>query len=190
LDQLDKKTCRGELVAWLDGLTDEEYGRKSGAACERLVGLREFKGSDVIMMFLSLSREIETKVAISAALEQGKTVVVPMVNWHDHSLLPTKLSSLDVEMESDRYGLRHPVRGEHVRLEDINMIVVPGIGFDERGCRLGRGGGFYDRFLTADGSSWVTCGLAFEEQVSERVPIEEHDVGIEMLVTDGEVRRF
>lgn len=178
------------MLEWLDGLTDEQYERKSVMACEHLASLPEFQNTNVIMMFLSLSREILTSVAIAAALDQGKTVVVPMVNWHDHSLIPVELASLDVEMESDRYGLRHPVRGEHVPLGSIEMIVVPGVGFDERGSRLGRGGGFYDRFLNSNGCTWTTCGLAFEEQVSPQVPVEEHDMGVDMLVTDNGVRRF
>ena len=154
MDQTTKKASRTKLLEWLDGLTDEQYQRKSVMACEHLASLPEFQNTNVIMMFLSLTREILTSVAISAALDQGKTVLVPMVNWHDHSLIPVALASLEVEMESDRYGLRHPVLGGHVPLDSIAMIVVAGVGFVSgcvRGCSRGN-------------AAWAGCGTSHRDR--------------------------
>ena len=171
-------------------MTDQQYQQKSALACRRLRSLREFQDAGVVMLFLSLTREILTTDAIDVALDQGKSVAVPKVNWHNHSIIPVALTSLDVELESDRYGLRHPVRADQVPLDHIELIVVPGVGFDECGNRLGRGGGFYDRFLKNNGCTWTTCGLAFEEQFIPQVPVERHDIGVDILVTDTHVRRF
>ena len=191
MDQIGKKATRSDLRDLLAGISEQEYRRKSARACDNLQKLEEFQDSAVVMMFLSITREILTTTAISAALKQGKTVVVPKVNWHNHSIIPVSLTSLDMEMESDRYGLRHPVRAEQIAADSIDLIVLPGIGFDRQGNRLGRGGGFYDRFLNSNnGCSWSTCGLAFEEQIIPQVPIENHDIAVNMLVTDTAIRKL
>ena len=191
MDQIGKKATRTDLRELLAGISEQEYHLKSARACGHLQSLEEFQNSAVVMMFLSITREILTTKAIAAALEQGKTVVVPKVNWHNHSIIPVALTSLEMEMESDRYGLRHPVRSEQVPADRIDLIVLPGIGFDRQGNRLGRGGGFYDRFLNSNnGCTWATCGLAFEEQIIPEVPVENHDIAVNMLVTDTAIRRF
>jgi len=87
-------------------------------------------------------------------------------------------------------GLREPVEGMPVPVSDIDLVIVPGLGFDEQGNRLGRGRGFYDRFLSHRDFRGTACALAFEEQVVPAVPTGEGDMGVDMLVTDVRVRRF
>ena len=93
-------------------------------------------------------------------------------------------------MEISRYGLRNPSGNEIMDVAQIDMVVVPGLGFDESGDRLGRGAGFYDRFLASHNFKGIRCGLAFEDQLMASVPVDEHDMRLDMLVTDQKVRRF
>ena len=88
------------------------------------------------------------------------------------------------------HGLRQPADGQQNPLDEIDLIVTPGLAFDRLGNRLGRGGGYYDRFLSADGLRAVTCGLAFAEQVVEKLPTGPGDRAVQMIVTDREVLRF
>ena len=87
-------------------------------------------------------------------------------------------------------GLRNPTTGAPVPFEEIQLVVAPGLGFDRKGNRLGRGGSYYDRFFTNRELKAVKCGFAFAEQVKETVPVMEHDVPVDMLVTDEEVLYF
>jgi 5-formyltetrahydrofolate cyclo-ligase len=80
--------------------------------------------------------------------------------------------------------------GNPAPVADIDLVVLPGLGFDPFGNRLGRGRGFYDRFLAHRDYRAVSCGLALEEQFVESVPVGPHDMPIDMLVTDKNVRRF
>ena len=82
-----------------------------------------------------------------------------------------------------------PVSGNPVPLGFIDLVVVPGLGFTEQGHRIGRGMGFYDRFLAQSEFLGVSCGLAFEEQVIPSVPMLDHDVALCMLATDRGIRR-
>jgi 5-formyltetrahydrofolate cyclo-ligase len=72
----------------------------------------------------------------------------------------------------------------------IDMVIVPGVGFTQTGQRIGRGMGFYDRFLAQSDFIGVSCGLAFEEQIVDNLPTLDHDMALSMLASDRGVRRF
>jgi 5-formyltetrahydrofolate cyclo-ligase len=105
-------------------------------------------------------------------------------------MLPIELNSLSDNISVGDYGIREPAKGVPVPLPDIDLVVVPGLGFDEAGNRIGRGRGFYDRFLAHRGWHGVASGLAIEDQVVDEVPMHEHDTPVDMLVTDAKVRIF
>ena len=75
-------------------------------------------------------------------------------------------------------------------IEEIDLVVAPGLGFDRKGNRIGRGGSYYDRFFTNKGLRAIKCGFSFEEQVVDTVPTDERDIQMDMLVTDDEVIYF
>jgi len=174
----------------MEKLPKEQLRLKSRDACEKMCATPEFQQVSKVMMFLSLEMEVDTSYAIEKAFQDGKMVLVPSIDWENQKLIPVVLPSLDCEMVYDRYDLRHPAQAEAVAVSDVELIVVPGMGFDLRGNRLGRGGGFYDRLLSHSSFCGVNCGLALEEQIIEEVPVLDHDVPLDMLVTDQAVRRF
>lgn len=187
---MDKATARRELHRRITAIDPAQRNAKNRTICEHLCGTEEFAGAHVIMMFLSLDHEVETSAAITHAFDQGKTIVVPRVLWRARRLVPIILTSLACPMKIDRYGLREPIDAEPLAVTQIDLVVTPGVGFDRQGRRLGRGGGFYDRFLRDSGVAAVTCGLAFEEQIMPSVPVQNHDIAIDMLITDAGVSRF
>lgn len=188
---MGKKDIRKQLLGCLKDLPKEQLQQKSRWACEKLCATVEFGRASAVMMFLSLpSGEVDTTCAVLTAFERNKTVLVPKVDWDTREMIAVCLPSLTCEMVSDRYGLRYPAMGKAMLIGDIDLVVVPGVGFDSQGNRLGRGGGFYDRFLGCDDFRGLSCGLAVEQQVIEAVPVTEHDVTLNMLVTDRCVRRF
>ncbi len=184
-----KETIRKELRRLLSYFSADQIAAKSSAACGNLCGTEVFQGAEVVMLFLSLAQEIDTTDAVREAFDSGKTVVVPKVQWQERRLVPVRMSSLDCKLVKDHYGLRYPADGLAVRQHEIDLVVVPGLGFDGMGNRLGRGGGFYDRFLS-DGFGGMKCGFGFHEQLLDMVPVNSHDVPLNMLVTDATVRRF
>ncbi len=105
-------------------------------------------------------------------------------------MIPLEIRSLTEDIEETQWSLRQPAQGDPVPLSMIDLVIVPGIGFDLQGNRLGRGRGFYDRFLANPEFSGITCALAFEEQVVEKIPTDAHDIQVDMVVTSQSVRRF
>jgi 5-formyltetrahydrofolate cyclo-ligase len=163
----------------------------SQAACETLTALDEFRLADVVMIYLSLPDEIDTSAIAQVAWEAGKTVLAPKVNWEDRTMTAMEIHSLQGDLVVADSGFREPATGRLWSGGDIDLIVIPGLAFDSRGNRMGRGMGFYDRFLSAGDMRALKCGLAFHEQLlSEPLPITQNDQPIDMLVTNNGVLRF
>ncbi len=185
-----KKTTRKTIINHLGTMTKEALAANSQTACQMLCETVEFNNSRNVMFFLSLPNEIDTGTALKMAFELNKTVLVPHVDWEEWVIEPYIMPSLDCPIERGKYGLKSLKNGIAADIGDIDMIVVPGVGFDEQGYRLGRGGGFYDRFLSDSRRRAITCGLALEQQIVDEVPREEHDMPVDMLVTEKSIRRF
>ncbi len=183
----EKIQLRQQLSERLAELNPEQRKHKSRRACDRLVGLEAFDQAQVVMLFLSLPREIDTASAVEAAWARGKTVVVPQVLWEERALEPVVIRSWDQALEAGHGGTRHPADHEIVSLERIDLVVTPGLGFDTQGHRLGRGMAFYDRFFARPGMGATRCGLAFFEQIVDQIPVSEHDRSVDVLVTDEQV---
>ena len=178
---------RCKLRGFIAGLSTEQLKGKSSKACQNLSSLQEFQEADTIMMFLSMREEIDTTEAILSAWQQGKTVLVPKVCQQQGHMTAVEIKSLEDGLTTDPVGLRNPITDIAVPFERIDLVVTPGLGFDRTGHRLGRGGGYYDRFLANQRLLAAKCGFGFAEQIVDSVPISQHDQLVDFLVTDEEV---
>lgn len=185
-----KAAMRKQLRAALDGISPSARHEKSVAACALLSATAEFAQARVVMLFVSMDTEVDTMPLALKCWQAGKTVVVPKVSWDQKRMLPVEITSLQTGMTTTGNGIREPIAGKPVPVEFIDLVVVPGLGFTRTGHRIGRGMGFYDRFLGGSDFVGVSCGLAFEEQIVADLPVHSHDVAMAMLATDGGIRRF
>ena len=163
---------------------------KSRRACHALVAAPEFEQAAAVMLYLPIHQELNVEPIAEAAWRAGKTVLAPRADWHARELLPLRIDSLTDGLCRSPYGIREPVADAPHPAEAIDLIVVPALAYDRAGNRLGRGGGFYDRFLARDDVHATTCGLAFAEQVVEEVPVHDTDRPVDMLATDAGLLRF
>ena len=183
-----KSDLRTRMRNLLDGLDEASRHDGSAAACAHLTGLDVFKHASVVMLYMPLVGEVDLTPAAIRCFRQGKTVCVPRVDWKRRDMVPVEISSFDDEvMTIDDHGLRTPQGGRPLVPALIDLVVVPGLAFDSDGNRLGRGGGFYDRFLRRLRRSAATVGLAFDVQIIDRVPADERDFGVGTIVTDRRV---
>jgi 5-formyltetrahydrofolate cyclo-ligase len=185
-----KTAIRRQLREVLAQMSPAERHQKSVAACGLLTSSPEFAAARVLMLYLSTAEEVDTSPLALRAWQQGKTVVVPKVSWDQRRILPVEITTLTTGLTTTGPGVREPIAGQPIPLADIGLVVVPGLGFSRNGYRIGRGMGFYDRFLAQHDFLGISCGLAFEEQVLDELPTLEHDMPLSMLVTDQGIRRF
>src|SRR5947207_13339344 len=188
---LNKSLLRRQLREKLAAMPEEVRHHKSVQACTFIAGSAEFAAARVIMLYLSTPTEVDTSPLALKAWQAGKTVVVPKVSWDQRRMLPVEISSLADHVTTSGPGVREPAGGKPVPVDFIDFVVVPGLGFDSKGYRIGRGMGFYDRFLAQAEFIGTSCGLAFDDQiVPSDLPVLEHDIPLSMLVSDRGIRRF
>lgn len=185
-----KKELRQRLRTILAGFSPEQVSTKSLRACHRLFQEPEYANAEIIMVFLSLPKEVDTTALVLRAWQDRKRVVTPKVSWNQRRIVPVEIRSLTEDLAESSMGIREPVSGVPIPSSLVDLVIVPGLAFDEFGNRLGRGRGFYDRFLAQPDFTGVSCALAFEEQLTTSVPVGPLDQRINMLVTDKSVRRF
>ncbi len=181
---MDKAELRSSLRNGLLKMSPEARRHQSLQACRNLASLPQFQDASTVMMYLSLRYELDTAEAIEQAWALGKAVVVPRISWEQKTMAPVRIESFQDEFSVSVSGLRNPVSQAVVPLENIDLVVVPGLAFDMQGNRLGHGGGYYDRFLCLPESKARRCGFAFDQQVVPCIPRENHDQVMDFVVTD------
>lgn len=165
-------------------LSAGERRAKSRKIEERLFSLEEFQKASSILFYASFRSEVETWDMIRRALSSGKHVFLPRVKGR--GLLLFRIRDFDRDVEPGAWGILEPKNDSSpAKIDDIDLVVVPGAVFDERGQRLGYGAGFYDRLLSSFGG--MTVGLAFELQIVPEVPAGPHDVPVKKIVTEKRV---
>ena len=189
-DMNSKAAVRKHLREVLAALTESQRHQKSLNACSLVAASPEFAAARVVMLFLSTPHEVDTASLALKSWQAGKTVVVPKVSWDQRRMLPVEISSLNTNMTTTGPGVREPESGKPIPVDFIDLVIVPGLGFTASGYRIGRGMGFYDRFLAQPEFLGVSCGLGFEEQIVEKLPVLDHDMPLGMLATDRGIRRF
>ena len=181
-----RKALREKLAA-MDPATRHA---KSVAICTSVAASPEFLAASVIMLYLSMTEEVDTAPLALRAWQAGKTVVVPKVSWDQRRMLPVEITTLNTGLTLTGPGVREPIAGKPIPVDFIDLVFVPGLGFTRTGHRIGRGMGFYDRFLAAPEFGGCSCGLAFEEQIVPELPVLDHDIPLSMLATEAGVKRF
>ena len=187
---MDKERLRVKLQKCLLEMSEEKRSEKSQKACQNLVSTPQFQRASTVMMYLSLPHEVDTSEVVLYAWQLGKTVVVPKISWQQRHMIPVQISSLETGFSTEVAGLRNPVTGVPMPIEEIDLVVAPALGFDRKGNRLGRGASFYDRFFANKQLKAARCGFAFAEQLVDSVPVVERDEPVDFLVTDKEILYF
>jgi 5-formyltetrahydrofolate cyclo-ligase len=186
MTQERKRELRRKFLKKLKSHKEDERLQKSSRIARKLFLLKEYARAKTVLFYLSFDGEVDTVRMIKKSIEQGKRVAVPAIRKETRELVPSVLKDYDTELARGPYGTHHP-KEEYIRpipLETLDLVVVPGLAFDEAGNRLGRGLGYYDRFLRRLPKNIPTVGLAFNFQmVSDFFPLEPHDCSVSKVLS-------
>jgi len=181
-----KAEIRKEILGILRSQDHASRSERSRRIQDKFLSSDEYRASSVVMAYVSMGSEVDTYGIIEKALEDGKKVAVPYIDTLDQAIIASELISID-DLVDGPYGIKEPKDGpaRAIELEEIELIMVPAIAFDRKNMRLGRGKGYYDRFLS-DGrlSSSKRIGLAFSFQVVDSLPSDPHDMPVTRVITD------
>lgn len=168
----------------------ESKGELSREIVARFMALPEYAAATTVMFYVDVRTEVRTRQDLSTALASGKRVVVPYCV--DGELELFLLEDMD-ELELGMYRILEPKQGlrtvveKRVEVDELDLIMVPGVAFDVRGARTGHGKGYYDKLLEHAQPDTPLVALAFECQMFEEIPVEEHDVFMDKVVTEKAV---
>ncbi len=180
-----KNAIRAQMRAQLSSLSDAARAECSASACARLMQCEAFVRATTVMLYMPMRSEIDVVSVALEAFRLGKQVCVPRVETGRKAMHAVATTSFDDEsMRPDELGVRVPTSGVQIPHESIDLVVVPGVAFDTRGYRLGRGGGYYDRYLARLPRQTATIGVCFDCQFVDRIPTEPTDIAVQVIVSD------
>jgi len=189
-----KKRLREKLLKRRDSIPPEQKALKEAAIEKSLFDLDVFKSAKTILMYVSFRSEVDTTGYLDDLLKIGIKLILPVVDSR-HNVLKLYEVKDTSELAPGYMGIPEPDIRENrrVTIKEIDLVVIPGTGFDINGNRLGYGGGYYDRLLSYESKQLAqiehipTIALAFEEQIGEEIPAEPHDITVDMIITDKRV---
>ena len=176
-----KNSVRQILRQRKDAMIPEDRLSKSHRICRHLMKL--IADGETVMVFTSKEKEVNTKPLIMMLFERGNPVVVPIIVKEDISLRLSYLRDFSALVPST-FGVPEPIGSEiSARAEDIDTIILPMLGFDRNGRRIGYGAGYYDRFLSQN-RKLHKIGIAFACQEFENLPVDENDIRMDYIITE------
>ena len=179
--QLTKEGIRSKILTCLRKQKEEERQQKSAEIKKKLFLLDVFRMARTAMFYLSYDGEVDTREMIEEARLFGKRIVVPVCIRESCSIRPALLRPEGV-LTKGPYGIREPAAKSFVDIKELDLVIVPGVAFDKDGNRLGRGKGYYDRFLKTLKEDTYTIGLAFDFQILPSLPVTETDIGVDEVI--------
>jgi 5-formyltetrahydrofolate cyclo-ligase len=184
-----KATLREELSARRKAMAQDQLDTKGLKVQSRFLATPYYQKARTVALYAPIRGECPTRDILTAALADGKVVCYPLSHVHGRILSFRAITS-ESELEPGRLGVREPTSAsELVQVDQIDLFVVPGLGFSRDGKRLGRGGGYYDATLRAASQRSRRIGLAFTDQVVDWVPTTSDDVDMDLVVSETESYR-
>lgn len=178
---ISKQQIRREIEAERKVLDAQWVEDTSARIVENLRTLEAFQSSKTIALYMALAGEVKLDTLFPTCWKLGKRTCIPVFNAKAKIYEMAEITP-ETECFTGHYGIREPLSPALFPMDKIDLIAVPGVAFDRKGNRLGRGGGYYDRLL--EGFSGISAAVAFDFQVLSEIPAERHDKPVNALVTE------
>jgi len=182
-----KEDLRRRIMKKRSVASTSELMEKSAKIKHRIFEMDLFRNAQTILFYVSYDNEVFTHDMIKESMSMGKTVVAPKSIPKDITLILSKLADWN-DLEVGEYDILEPKQDtiKEIPAESIDLILVPGVVFDIHGNRIGHGKGYYDRLLNYT-QNIPHVGLAFEIQIVDAVLTEEHDLPVDIIVTEERI---
>ena len=177
---LTKSQLRNKILFELQNQKEEDRNRKSRIIKKKLFRTLVFKKAKTVMFYIAFDGEVETQDMIKKARILGKIIAVPACR-KNRQIMPCILND-KTKLVRGLYGILEPAIKKAVNLQDLDLVIVPGVAFDKEGNRLGRGKGYYDRFLKKIPDRIPSIGLAFDFQILPSTPATPIDVSVDRVI--------
>ncbi|HWR92013.1 MAG TPA: 5-formyltetrahydrofolate cyclo-ligase [Desulfobacterales bacterium] len=184
-----KEQIRKDIAKTLNSLTEKQRTEKAKAIESKLFGFANFLEARIALLYIDGDNEVRTKSILKRAYDFNKIVVLPAFDPERLKVAILKVDHPDKDLVPGPRGVLepNPARCKPVPLQKIDIAIIPGLAFDEKGARIGSGHGYYDRFIPELPATTRKVALAFEEQIIPQVPTESHDKHVDIIITDKRI---
>ncbi len=182
----EKLLIRKEVISRRDALSLSVRKAKDEIIRSRLLALPEFIKARTILFYASFRSEVDTIELLRNSLLNNKTILLPRVDVQNSSLTLYEIRTM-ADLAPGCYGILEPAANGNNNIPDagIDLMIIPGVAFDEHCNRLGYGKGYYDRLLSHKNA--LAVALAYEEQIVAHIPADAHDIKMDRIITDKRI---
>lgn len=184
-----KSQLRKRVLNVRNNMSKEDVKKNSNAIMDKITSLDIYKQSKVVFIYMDFKNEVITSNLIKRMLSEKKRVVIPYTDSINTVLIPSEITK-ESDLKQNSFGYYEPKSILPVNIEEIDLVIVPGVVFDKNLNRIGFGKGYYDKILNRLKPSAKKIALAHDFQVLEDIPAEEHDVKMDMIITEKNIYPF
>jgi len=187
--QKTKSEIRDDIAKMLDASSDSDIKEKTKKIENRLFDFANFLEAKIALLYVDNTCEVVSRDIIKRCFDYDKIVVLPALNTNQYEMKLLKIDSIDKDLKLGPRGIFEPDadRCKIVPIESIDIAIIPGIAFDEKGSRIGPGDGYYDRLIPKLSITTRKVALAFESQIIQQVPLESHDKHVDIIITEKRI---
>ena len=187
--QEKKRDIRNETANRLGAFSSTELEQKTRTVEGRLFEFANFMEARIALMYINHDNEVDTRGMLERCFKYNKIIVLPVFDSKQNKVTMLKVDNLDTDLKSGSRGILEPdpQQCKVVPIDSLDIAIIPGIAFDEKGGRIGSGDGYYDRMIPKLPVTTRKVALAFECQIFPQIPMESHDRYVDIIITEKRV---
>jgi 5-formyltetrahydrofolate cyclo-ligase len=184
-----KIQIREDITKIISALSESKIAEKTKAIEDRLFEFANFLESKVALLYINSDYEVQTDNIIKRSYSYNKIVVLPAFDSQQFKMKLMKVDAFDQDLKPGPRGVLEPDadRCKIVPMDKVDIAIIPGLAFDEKGGRIGTGKGYYDRLIPRLAITTRKVALTFEEQIVQQIPMESHDKYVDIIITDKRI---
>jgi len=184
-----KEEIRNDIAKRLAALADSDVEDKTLQIENRLFEFANFLESNIVLLYMNSTSEVNSEQIIKRCFDYDKIVILPAFDTETYEVKLMKVDNLDTGLTPGPRGILEPdeARCNLVPIECIDIAIIPGVAFDEKGARIGSGAGYYDRLIPKLSITTRKVALAFENQIVQQIQMESHDRHVDIIITEKRI---
>ncbi|MBC8432944.1 MAG: 5-formyltetrahydrofolate cyclo-ligase [Desulfobacterales bacterium] len=184
-----KEEIRYDIAKRLAILADSAVEAKARQIENRLFNFANFLEANIVLLYINSANEVISRNIIARCFDYNKIVVLPAFDSHTYEMKLMKVDNLETDLKLGPRGIFEPdeMRCNVVPIECIDIAIIPGTAFDEKGGRIGSGEGYYDRLIPKLSITTRKVALAFENQITQQIQMESHDKHVDIIITEKRI---
>jgi len=184
-----KEEIRNKIAKTLAALTESEVEEKTKRIENRLFEFANFLEANIVLLYINSISEVNSREILKRSFDYNKIVILPAFDTTKYEMKLMKVDNLDTDLTLGPRGILEPdsSRCNVVPIECIDIAIIPGVAFDEKGGRIGSGDGYYDRLIPKLSITTRKVALAFESHIIPLVHMESYDKYVDIIITEKRI---